>query len=337
MLHPAYSLKPTGIYAEYDKEVEYAAAMPFIENLPDGGRDHYLQALRSMYLDLYGAYAKASGKEYFLDKTPRYYFILEELMELYPQAKFIVIRRHPIDVLYSIIKSWTKQSWFQLSKYRFDLKTALIELDSVESKRVCVVSYEMLVEKTDNELGRICDYIGIPYETAMQSYETNEQWELGDQKTIYQQSEVRNDRLAMWATDSLDFQTWRVLWDYLSWVGPERMARAGYDFEAAQQSLTTNMPAATREEINEKSFSLDSLMDQTKDCLIENTRLVRDNEFLLEQSKSQQLALDEIKENYSILTMHLERLVNFDTVKQPFAKARSLKHLVAAFLNIRGR
>ena len=47
--------------------------------------------------------AAGDGERYFLDKTPRYHLVVDEIMELFPDAKFIFLWRHPLAMAASVI------------------------------------------------------------------------------------------------------------------------------------------------------------------------------------------------------------------------------------------
>ena len=47
-----------------------------------------------------------AGKTHFLDKTPRYYLIVDELRRYFPHAHFLVLRRSPLDIAASFKSSW---------------------------------------------------------------------------------------------------------------------------------------------------------------------------------------------------------------------------------------
>ena len=53
------------------------------------GKDLYIEALRQMGGKLYNRVLEVSGKQIFLDKTPRYYLIIPELKKIFPEAKFL--------------------------------------------------------------------------------------------------------------------------------------------------------------------------------------------------------------------------------------------------------
>jgi len=80
-------------------------------NLHPEGEDAYFQAVRQMTLNLYGGVLQNSGKRYFLDKTPRYYYILPELYRTFPEAKYILLLRNPLAILCSIFNTFVQGYW----------------------------------------------------------------------------------------------------------------------------------------------------------------------------------------------------------------------------------
>ena len=124
MLHPSYSLKSNGIQAEYNYENERTAFKSFINDLPKG-EETYIKELRKMYLNLYSKYLYKNKYDYFLDKTPRYYLIIDELLKIFPSAKYIILIRNPLAVLGSIINTWTQEDWLSLNRYKHDLYDAI--------------------------------------------------------------------------------------------------------------------------------------------------------------------------------------------------------------------
>ena len=106
MLHPVYALKRGGVNAEYESSLARQGLDDFLSLFPEG-EDVYIEALRGMASALYGRALTVEGKQYFLDKTPRYYLIIKELYRIFPQAKFVCLLRNPLAVLASILETWT--------------------------------------------------------------------------------------------------------------------------------------------------------------------------------------------------------------------------------------
>jgi len=82
-----YTLKKQGLLAEYRHATCHIAFEDFIKTLPDKEEDYYL-ALKTFAKTLYEKQC-LNNEKYFLDKTPRYYFIIPEIVKIFPEAKFI--------------------------------------------------------------------------------------------------------------------------------------------------------------------------------------------------------------------------------------------------------
>jgi hypothetical protein len=150
MLHPLYALKKNGLVAEYDSELARLGLKDFISQVPEG-QELYFKALRHMGGTLYNRALEVSGKRFFLDKTPRYHFIIPELKAVFPKAKFIFLLRNPLAVLSSTLESWFQNNPESLKKSLnyFDLlKGPLHLIQGIQLLKgdAVVVKYEELVE-----------------------------------------------------------------------------------------------------------------------------------------------------------------------------------------------
>jgi O-antigen biosynthesis protein len=94
------------------------------------------------------------GREFFLDKTPRYYWIIPFIRRLFPDEKIIVLERNPLDIAASFKTTWGVDLTDDVALKNgetvlFDL---FIGLDNIRKlarlglPNVHVVSYECLVE-----------------------------------------------------------------------------------------------------------------------------------------------------------------------------------------------
>ena len=160
-----YSRKNEGVVSEYSNELLQSAMKEFIDCFPNGESD-YNNELREFCLSLYQKHCK-NEEFYFLDKTPRYYLIVEEIVELFPEAKFIFLVRSPIQVLASVINTWAAGGFRAL--YRFDndfqqgpklLAKSIIDFEEIGY----VVKYEDLVNNPEIELISLFAYLGLDYE-----------------------------------------------------------------------------------------------------------------------------------------------------------------------------
>lgn len=118
----------------------------------------YREGVRNLMLPIYDGLA--DGKEWFIDKTPRYTLIAEEIIQCFPQAKFIVLWRHPLAVAASMTEN--RGFWFP-EDYSIDLYEGFTRLDAFTQRHkesICEVKYENLVESPEEELARVGYYLG---------------------------------------------------------------------------------------------------------------------------------------------------------------------------------
>lgn len=125
-----------------------------------GYDEAYRTGVRNLMLPIYEGLA--GGKEWFLDKTPRYTLIAEELIRTFPDAKFIVLWRHPLAVAASIASTFRKDRWCP-DEFAIDLHEGLDRLHRFSrdhADRICQVRYEDLVSEPEAELARVGAYLG---------------------------------------------------------------------------------------------------------------------------------------------------------------------------------
>jgi len=157
------ALKREGTNAIYSHHHAVSGLEDFLADLP-GGRENYLEAIRHCVTTLY---SKASDREskYFLDKTPRYHLIAEDIIETFPDSKFIFLWRNPLAIIGSMLDSGGCQ--WNLHAYKVDLYDGLTNLVATYEKyqsKVYAVRYEELVEGADTIWEAVYDYLNVPYE-----------------------------------------------------------------------------------------------------------------------------------------------------------------------------
>ena len=113
----------SGLEAEYDAKLACRALNDYL-SIAAGGMETHSEAVRAYASVLYGRAISETGSRYYLDKTPRYYFIIGDLFRLFPEAKFVFLLRNPLAVLYSVLITRVYGQWARLSRYRNDLLVA---------------------------------------------------------------------------------------------------------------------------------------------------------------------------------------------------------------------
>ncbi len=240
-LHPIYALKHNEANATYNSDLAYYALLDF---LSQAGVDKgfYKQQLNAFLLSLYQQAIKYQNKKKFLDKTPRYYLIIPELIEIFPKAKFIILIRNPLAVLNSILKTWVKNDWFSLENFKNDLLVAPAKLvDSVKQyPDVCLpVKYEDFAADPKTTLESICKFLGISYLANMLDYgvRLNPEWKFGDSVGIYKASRPFTGSLDAWQRDLKSPQANLIALSYLEALGEALIRDMGYDYQEIKSLL----------------------------------------------------------------------------------------------------
>lgn len=234
-----YALRSEGVYSEYNHRVAHEAMIDFISGL-DGGKATYQAACAEMVSAMY-VRSSAPGSRYFLDKTPRYHLILEDILELFPNAKFVILWRNPLAVVASIMETWSAGKW-RPYRYKIDLFTGLQHLVAAvraNPDRFSVVHYEQLVSDPQRVVEGLLSELELPFEPAVVSSfgDTPVQGRVGDRTGVRAYETVSTVPLDKWRA-SLASPV-RASWarHYLRWIGGERLDVMGYDLTSLLDEL----------------------------------------------------------------------------------------------------
>lgn len=156
------------------------------------------------------------GKPYFIDKMPNNWLHVGLIHLILPNARIIDARRHPLGCCFS----GYKQHFARGQHYTYDLREIgsyyrdyvelMAHIDEVLPGRVHRVIYEQMVADTDQEIRRLLDYVGLPFEDRCLRY-----WETDRAIRTASSEQVRQPIF----TDGLD--QWR---HYEPWLAPLKSA-----------------------------------------------------------------------------------------------------------------
>lgn len=158
-LAPAYALRD-GVHAEYGHRTAARALGEFTARLPGGTGQYHREAGRFVAA-LYTA--AAGGKAFFVDKTPRYHLIADALAQMLPQARFVVLTRHPLAVVASVARTWNN-GHLRLGSSAVDVfdgpgaLAAFVQRTDVAVHHVC---YEELVTRPEPTLAALGGFLGL--------------------------------------------------------------------------------------------------------------------------------------------------------------------------------
>ncbi|MEH6605944.1 MAG: sulfotransferase [Pseudomonadales bacterium] len=177
------------ILASHSK-VEATSELPYMLNL---GKAHIISQnpedsdeTAEMLQGIAGQYLKAcqqhqKGQEpYFIDKMPDNFQMIGLISQVFPQAKIIDIRRHPLDTCIANYRQFYPRGknfsydLFELAEYYLQYLRLMRHWDEVLPGKVLRVHYEDLIENPSTEIAEILSYCGLPWENACMSFHQTE-------------------------------------------------------------------------------------------------------------------------------------------------------------------
>lgn len=189
LLNFANQLNPKLTTTEFDNKL---AADAFKDYLQKYEELDYQKVQKEFILNLYKPLF--NGYEFVIDKTPRYWEILDELVVLFPKSKIIILKRNPLDVAKSMIKTWNINTFKKLAHFKRDLLLAPPHLKNFSDKHknnvnVYSLRYEDLIANTTVEVKKLYDWCGIAYDEAVLDTSKNEKYK-GKYGDPYQNSKL---------------------------------------------------------------------------------------------------------------------------------------------------
>ena len=191
--------------APYDHINAAEATKAFIEGLPRGEQD-YLDALRAYTGTLYGRMLSTSECSYFLDKTPANALVLPFLQRLYPDAKYVVLTRHPLAVFSSYANSFFDGDWNAAYAFNPILERYVPAMASFLRERpvpLLHVAYEDLVMDPESQLERVFAFLGLEHDPDAVEYGKAGPAKkgMGDPITVNSQDRPVTDSVGKWAAE----------------------------------------------------------------------------------------------------------------------------------------
>jgi hypothetical protein len=240
MLHFVYATRPDGIATEYDARTAHAAFAEFLAAL-ECGNLAYIESVRTAAGHLYGEALRGSEADIFLDKSPRYYFIAEELREIFPRARIVFLIRNPLAVLSSILHTYAGGDWSALRRLdrMHDLVTAprkiVHAIDILGEDRTAVIQYERLISEPDQVLSELCVRMEIEGTADLKNYVAPTS-AFGDSRSTKHNAPV-SQYANRWQRD-MDSEAKRdVARSYLDELGSGLLLRLGYEYDELMEKL----------------------------------------------------------------------------------------------------
>jgi hypothetical protein len=234
-----YTLREQGCYSDYGHYLTVSGVKDFCSELP-GGEAEYREAISRFALELY---SKAAGRDatHFVDKTPRYHLVVDDIVGAFPEGKFIFLWRNPLAVIASIVETFGKGRWilYVLKVDLFDGVRALVEAFQRYGEQSVGMRYEALVTDPEGEARRLFKYLGLDFDTQLLQRvgRLHLKGRLGDSAGLQSYGEISREPLDKWK--HVLGNPLRKWWcrRYLKWIGRERLAIMGYELDALLAQL----------------------------------------------------------------------------------------------------
>ncbi|MCM3783261.1 sulfotransferase [Neobacillus mesonae] len=145
--------------------------------------DLFHRAARNFGTEIYEGLLQMNGAKRIIDKSPRYYILLEFLDAVFPESKRVGLFRNPLSVAasYKKVNAFSGESFSLIEDLRkpvtgmkiVDLTVGLFRYTryfKYDSPFLYRIKYENLVREPEQELSKLCDFIGISYKEGMEKY-----------------------------------------------------------------------------------------------------------------------------------------------------------------------
>jgi len=155
--------------ADYDYVNAANALRQFVALLP-GGEDDYVEACRAYAGELYRRKLGDAGAHYFLDKTPENVLEWEFVTRVFPEARYLVLTRHPLAVFHSSASSFFlgdyERAWreYDLLAAYLPKIAAFLREAPVDTR---VVRYEDVVRDPEGTMRGVLGWLGLDFEPAV--------------------------------------------------------------------------------------------------------------------------------------------------------------------------
>jgi hypothetical protein len=171
---PWFLLRLAEVYGEPTSERIFDDYYASLATKAFMNEESFLKSARAFALQTYNDILEKEKRTIFVDKTPRYYHILDFIDQLFPKAKKIWLKRNPLDVAASYKRSWNigidVLTGRESAPAAFDFIEGLyrfVEYFDNESPYKFEIGYENIVTSPKKTIEDLCRFCEIPFEHEM--------------------------------------------------------------------------------------------------------------------------------------------------------------------------
>lgn len=237
--------------APYDHIVAALGQKDFIAGLP-GGEADYWAACRAYCDVLYGRAMQASGRSVCLDKTPEYATVLPFICKVFPDARYVVLTRHPLAVFSSFANSFFDGD-YRIAQAHDPIMERYVPALAAFLRQTAVpfvhVRYEDLVAQPEATMQRVLAHVGVPWEPEVIDYarRSGAVSGLGDPLGVARHQRPSTESVSKWADDIVgDPDRVAFVKELVARLDPADLATIGYPLEQFWQPLEERAGKAGR-------------------------------------------------------------------------------------------
>lgn len=180
-------------------------------------REELARALGDYASSFMEAYARSKGKRIWIEKTPSYVEWLPELVEAFSDVRFLLLYRHPFDIVRSMMERNMAKTQPEIAALRAEFPSAFATCCAYVARQhdlmlrfqrrhpglALKMHYERLVDDPPGELDTVCAFLGVNYDPRILMFaETDHDLGYGDEKIHDTQSIVpRTDTYGRWSDE----------------------------------------------------------------------------------------------------------------------------------------
>lgn len=228
--------KPGLIEAKYNYPVALEGFFDYLQK--KNAAEEFKAELKKLILNLYKV---SDSSHFFVDKTPRYYEILPQMLEMFPFAKFLVLKRNPFASLNSMLSTWSngKVDYQMFGSFYRDFLVAPFNIhefckQNTANPNVLEVKYEDIVAQPQITVKDIYQWLTIPFDMNVLNFEGNEKVKgiFGDD--VYKKeplSKIKSSLSEAWRNSLSNKEIMNLYSDYQNYLTPGFISEYGYAAE----------------------------------------------------------------------------------------------------------
>jgi len=280
------------------------------------------KSLSGFVSDFYESIAKSYGKSWLIEQTPWYGQRIDILTSLFPSARFIHMVRDGRDVALSFARTpwWYRSVHLNLTRWQREIKKISVDAAMyLNEDSYLEVKYENLVNNTELEVRRICDFLGVDFEVSTlnpECFTEYDNYSRIDVKHISSNEYVEWKKNKNSAVFPDNVQAWKKVSELFSGVLPKEVSDAlcRYGYACGGEDKAGDSESQRDYEYSVKNYinSLESKIDCLRQHIEELEQVIADQTTHIHNVEADWIArgqhIEELEQVIADQTTHIRNL-----------------------------